>query len=201
MPTKTAEETPATKARLLDAAERLMLAKGFAATTVDEICGAAKLTKGSFFHYFESKDRLGKELLQRFCAHGEQLHRGFCGEERDPLRRVYRYIDSAARFLQDPSTRGCLLGSFAQELCDTNSQIRKVCAEGFAAWAKQFGGEVARAKAQYAPKAPFDPIELAHHFIAVVEGSLILGKAAKDMRIGAANLRHFKAYLKTLFGR
>ena len=201
MPTNTAKETPATKARLLDAAERLMVAKGFAATTVDEICEAAKLTKGSLFHYFQSKDQLGQELLRRFCANGERLHRGFCGKERDPLKRVYAYVEGASKLLQDPSTQGCLLGTFAQELCDTNPQIRQACAEGFEGWAKQFGEELARAKARYAPRASFNPAELAHHFIAILEGSLILGKATKDMRVGTTNLRHFKAYLKTLFGR
>ncbi|MGH2670894.1 MAG: TetR/AcrR family transcriptional regulator, partial [bacterium] len=80
---RTTPATPPSKARLLDAAERLMLAKGFEATTVDEICGAAKLTKGGFFHYFHSKEDLGRQLLERFCASGSRMHEGFCGAERD----------------------------------------------------------------------------------------------------------------------
>ena len=198
---RTAQANSPTRERLLDAAEPLMLSKGFAATSVEEICEAAKLTKGSFFHYFKSKDQLGRELLKRFCAHGESLHRGFCGQEQDPLKRVYNYVDGAARLLQDPSTKGCLLGSFAQELCDTDPKIRECCAEGFAGWARHFGEELSRAKTKYAPKASFEPLELATYFIAILEGSLILGKATRDMRSAAGNLRHFKAYLKILFGR
>src|SRR3989338_3643231 len=90
---RTAQSDSPTKDRLLDAAKRLMLAKGFAATTVDEICEGAKLTKGSFFHYFESKDQLGKVLLERFCAEGQQMHEACCGAETDPLKRVYNYIE------------------------------------------------------------------------------------------------------------
>lgn len=198
---RTATADSPTRDRLLDAAERLMLAKGYAATTVEAICEAARLTKGSFFHYFESKDHLGRELLKRFCAQGEALHRGFYGQERDPLKRVYAYVDSAARMVEDPSTKGCLLGSFAQELCDVNPSIREACAEGFEGWASQFAEELARAKAQHPPKTAFEPRELANHLLAILEGSLILGKATRDMKAAAANLKHFKAYLKMLFGQ
>ena len=196
----TTQETPPTKARLLDAAQALMLEKGFTATTVDEICEAAKLTKGSFFHYFESKDQLGKELLERFCASGQQLHQGFCGKETDPLKRVYAYVDGAMKLAADPVMgKGCLLGLFAQELADTNPAIREVCCEGFKVWATHFGKELARAKARYAPRAAFDPKELAEHLIAIMEGSMILGKARGNMKVMAQNLRHFRAYLEQVF--
>jgi TetR/AcrR family transcriptional repressor of nem operon len=194
-------DTP-TKQRLLDAAQQLMLAKGFGATTVDEICEAAKLTKGSFFHYFESKDHLCKELLERFCASGEQLHGSLCGTESDPLKRVFAYIDGIIACSTDPTmNQGCLLGTFAQELSDTHPQIRSVCAKGFDAWAKQFGQELAQAKAAYAPRASFDPKELADHFIALLEGSLILAKARQDPETIGRNMRHFRNYVKGLFKR
>ena len=200
--TRTALANPPAKARLLDAAQALMLAKGFAATTVDEICGRAKLTKGSFFHYFESKDALGQALLRRFCETGDQLHRSLCGSERDPLKRVYRYIDEMIRLSRGPVMgKGCLLGTFAQELCDSSPAIRQQCAQGFEGWAAQFGEELRRAKTRYAPKASFDPKELAEHLIAIMEGSLILGKARNDSMATARHLHHYKRYLRALFGR
>lgn len=196
------QETSPTRTRLLDAAQSLMLAKGFAATTVDEICEAAKLTKGSFFHYFESKDELGKVLLERFCGEAQRLHQAMMGDERDPLKRVYHYLDEVAAHAQRPEGRkGCLLGTFAQELCEAHPEIRAVCAQGFATWAKRFGEELARAKALHAPKAPFDPQSLAEHLIAILEGALILGKARKNPALVAAHVGHFKAYLKTFFKR
>lgn len=200
--TRTALEHSPTKERLLDAAQALMLAKGFAATTVEEICRNAKLTKGSFFHYFESKDALGQALLRRFCDTSDRLHRSLCGTERDPLKRVYGYIDGAIALSRDPVTsRGCLLGTFAQELCDSHPAMRQQCAKGFEAWVAQFGEELRRAKARYAPRAPFDPKELAEHLIAIMEGSLILGKARNDVQVVGRHLRHYKRYLRSLFGR
>ena len=128
---KTASPELTTKDKLLGGALELMLAKGFAATTIDEVCERAGVTKGGFFHYFQSKDQLGKEVLERFCVSGRNLHEAFCGRETDPLKRVYRYIDGAIAMAQDPAmSRGCLLGLFAQELCDTNPQIRQACADG-----------------------------------------------------------------------
>jgi TetR/AcrR family transcriptional repressor of nem operon len=197
---RTAQIDSPTKQRLLDAAEGLMLSKGFAATTVDEICEAAKVTKGSFFHYFESKDQLGKQVLERFCTSGQKRHAAFCGSETDPLKRVYHYIDTAIKMAKDPAmSQGCLLGLFAQELCDTNPEIRAACKEGFDDWARGFGQEVAKAKARYAPQASFSPQGLAEYFIAVMEGSMILGKTRQDMSIVAKNLSHVKAYIKSLF--
>ena len=46
------------RARLLDAALTVIRAKGYADTTVDELCRAAGVTKGAFFHHFRSKEEL-----------------------------------------------------------------------------------------------------------------------------------------------
>lgn len=199
-PRKQTQEKSEAKDRLFAAAKDLMLAKGFAATTVDEICEAAQVTKGCFFHYFESKDELGRELLGRFCCEAGELHQSFFGESKDPLERVYRYVDSCIELSKDPvAAKGCLLGTFSQELSEENREIRTACAKAFSDWSRQFGGELAKAKAKYAPKAAFDPKELATHMIAILEGSLILAKANQDRSVTAKNLLHFKRYLKTLF--
>lgn len=198
MPRRALAASP-TKDRLLDAAERLMLAKGFAATTVEAVCDAAKVTKGSCFHYFESKAQLGTELLERFCASGEKRHRHLFGAEPDPRKRINAYLEGMIRLVQDPiMRRGCLLGTFAQELCDTHPKMRAACARGFEGWVGRLSDELARAKTRYASRASFDPQELAEHIIAVVEGALILGKARGDRRVAAQSLRHLQAYVGML---
>jgi TetR/AcrR family transcriptional repressor of nem operon len=201
MSARVADPDSPTKQRLLDAAQALMLAQGFTATTVDEICEKARLTKGSFFHYFDSKDGLGRALLERFCSSSSKMHeQGFCGGGGDPLDRVYTYIDRMIALSQDPSmSKGCLLGCFAQELSDTHPKIRAVCSEAFEAWAKQLGRELAAAKAAHKPRATFDPQDLAEHFIATLEGALILGKARGDMRVVGRALRHYRAYVRSIF--
>lgn len=199
MTARTAQENPPTKERLLNAAQELVLAKGFAATTVDEICEQAKLTKGSFFHYFESKDQLGQEMLQRFCSSSAQMHRAFSGSDKDPLKRVYNYIDGVIKLSQDPQMgKGCLLGLFSQELCG-DEKIRQACEKGFDDWIRQFGEELAQAKAKHPPRKPFNPQEVAEHMVAVIEGALILNKAKADRRLVTRHLEHFRAYVQGLF--
>src|SRR5262245_66246966 len=67
------QSDPLTKQKLLDAAQELMLAKGYTATSVDEICEAAGLTKGSFFHYFEGKEHMGRLVAERFFSSRKEM--------------------------------------------------------------------------------------------------------------------------------
>ena len=71
----TTQTTHQSKAKLLNAALTVIRAKGYAATTVEDICRAATVTKGSFFHHFKSKDDLALsavawwgELTEAFFA-------------------------------------------------------------------------------------------------------------------------------------
>ncbi len=192
---------PSTKDKLLNAAEALMLAKGFTATSVDEICEEAGLTKGSFFHYFESKDELARVVLERFCCNMGSVHASCCGGEKDPLKRLYAYVDGMIRYSKEEGKEGCLLGVFAQELAQEDAAMRRVCDKAFDGWRSQLTKEITDAKRLHAPKAAFDPQGVADHLIAVVEGSWILAKVRQDRGIVAANLKHFRSYLESLFGK
>ncbi|MEW6324430.1 MAG: TetR/AcrR family transcriptional regulator [Nitrospirota bacterium] len=191
----------ATKEKLLDAAQRLMLAKGYEATTVDDICQAAGLTKGSFFHYFDNKEALGKAALTRFvCKQAEAFGGAPFLKKRDPLQRVYGFVDCAIQMACHPdSPASCLVGTLAQELSATHPEIRALCAELFARSSEGFTRDLEAAKARHAPGAKFDPAGVAEHFVAVIQGALILAKAKQDREVIARHLRHYKQYLKTLF--
>jgi TetR/AcrR family transcriptional repressor of nem operon len=190
-----------TKEKLLDAAQQLMLAKGFTATTVDEICEAAGLTKGSFFHYFESKEDLAKAALDRFVStKARAMQSAPFVQKRDPLQRVYGYLDFIIEMSKHSvAPSGCLLGNFAQELSGTHPKIRTQCAGHFARWTEGFKRDLDEAKAKYAPQASFDTQSLAEHFIAVLEGALILAKAKQERQLVAEHVQHFKRYVKSLF--
>src|SRR5215472_1894209 len=112
----TAQSDSLTKQKLLDAARELMLAKGYTATSVDEICEAAGLTKGSFFHYFEGKEHLGRVVAERFySAMQERMRTAPFRQKQDPLDRVIGYVDFLIDKARNPNTKGCLLGTFVQE--------------------------------------------------------------------------------------
>jgi TetR/AcrR family transcriptional repressor of nem operon len=199
---RTRQEYPAAREQLLETAQRLMMAKGYTATSVDEICESARLTKGSFFHYFESKEHLGKAVLERYMS---SMFRAAQNapfmKKSDPLQRLYGYIDYMIELSTDPGRRpGCLLGNFAQVLSDTNPEIRTQCVGHFGAWVEMLTRDLDAAKAACKVKG-VDTATLADHFIALFEGSLVLAKARRDVEVIANNLRHFKSYVKTIFGR
>ena len=197
---RTRQENPAAREKLLETAQHLMLAKGYTATSVEEICGAANLTKGSFCHYFASKEDLGKAVLDRYVnAMFQAAQNAPFSKKSDPLRRVYGYIDFMIEVSKDPARRsGCLLGNFAQVLTDTHPEIRTQCAAHFSLWADMLKQELDAAKAVYKVKG-LDTGALADHFIALFEGSLMLAKTRQDLDVIANNLQHFKNYLKTIF--
>ena len=196
-------QNPPTKIALLDAAMRLMLAKSYTATSVDEICQSAGVTKGSFFHYFKGKEDLGEAVLDHNwkVTHEKPLVAP-SSNETDPLKRLYAYIDRFIQISQDPQIpKSCLYGNLAQELSQTHPRITARCGRGFSEWAEEIKRDLDAAKARYVPKAALDTRSLAEHFIAVYEGSLILTKAKQDPSILADNMRHFKRYIEFLFGK
>src|SRR5258708_2932648 len=126
MKMKKADNASPTKRKLLDAAQELMLAKGYTATSVDEVCEAAGLTKGSFFHYFENKEYLGRVVAERFHASMGQLFESApFHQAKDPLDRLLGRVDFLIELTRRPDgTKGCLLGMFVQELSDSHPAIR-----------------------------------------------------------------------------
>ncbi|MEW6684328.1 MAG: TetR/AcrR family transcriptional regulator [Nitrospirota bacterium] len=198
---RTANPDSPTKEKLLDAAQRLMLAKGFPATTVEEICETAGLTKGSFFHYFESKDDLGQAVLDRYAGQGlGALETASFRGQRDPLKRILASIDHWIDLVKDPSAPcGCLLGNFAQELSDTHPKIRAQCARHFDRWTQMLKQDFDEAKSAYRPRAQIDTQGLAEHYVAVLEGALLLTKAKSDRKVFERNLTHLKRYIRTVF--
>jgi TetR/AcrR family transcriptional repressor of nem operon len=191
-----------TRQKLLDAAQELMLTKGYTDTSVDEICAAAGLTKGSFFHYFEGKEHLGRALAERFHAAKQQmLQSAPFRQEKDPLDRVFGFVDFLIEMSRSPmAAKGCLLGTFVQELSQTHPKIRSVCAACFDDTANGLKQDLEEAKAKYTPRAQWSPQSLAEHLIAVAQGAIILAKARQDRKVVEESLGHFREYLKSIFG-
>lgn len=197
-------EPSETKAKLLDAGVKLMRTNGYNATTVDDICAEAGVTKGGFFHYFKSKEEIAKAAVERFgYDKGQELHDAPFRQLADPLDRVYGRLD----FIKESvgglshSTRGCLIGLFAQELAFTHPELRSVCNDMFMRIAADFTRDLAAAKALYTPDASFEPAKIAWFFAAIFQGSSLLAKAAESNEVLMENIEQFRAYLHILFGK
>jgi TetR/AcrR family transcriptional repressor of nem operon len=194
---------PETKRRLVDAGVSLMRSRGFNATSLDDICEAAGVTKGGFFHYFRSKDEIAKAAIAEFAREkAGAFEKAPFRKLTDPLDRVFGRLDfvkqsaGAARL-----TKGCLIGMLAQELSFTNSELRGVCRDSFSQIAQDFEKDLVEAKALHAPKAAFDPKNLANFYVTIVQGSIILAKTAESNAVMMENIEQFRHYVEILFGR
>lgn len=200
---RTADPHAPTRENILDAAIKLMLDKGFGAASVDEICAEAGATKGSFFHFFKSKEELGKAAIERFVERqGRMFQDSPAMKLEDPLDRFLGLLDFMISVFQDPKVKkSCLLGNLTQELAPTHPRMRAVCCAAFEATNGGFAAMLAEAKARHKPARDFDPRAVADLFVSVIQGSMILMKAQQDASVGVGNLRQFKDYVKSLFGR
>lgn len=191
---------PQTKERLLDAAQRLMLSEGYAATTIDAICRAAGVTKGGFFHYFPTKEAAAQAVLERFyAATGGRILAAPLPGVTDPLQRLYCRLDILMQVARDPAIpKRCLIGTLTQEVGETHPEIRAVCHDLFSRWLHGLENELAEAKGQYAPNASWSPYSLAQHLLATIQGSLLLAKSGEDESVVEQNVMHYRAYLKSL---
>ena len=200
---RTAQTESLTKQKLLDAAQELMMTKGYTATSVDDVCTAAGLTKGSFFHYFDGKEDLGRVVAQRFYdGMRERVQSAPFLQKQDPLDRVIGYVDFLIAHSRNPMVaKGCLLGTFVQELSETHPKIRSVCAACFDDQVTFLKQEIDAAKTKYMPRARWSAQSLAEHLIAVVQGAIILAKAKRDRKVIEESLEHYKEYLHSVFDR
>ena len=140
-------------------------------------------------------------MLDRYVSFMQQkIQRAPFSRKKDPLQRVYGYMDFVIELSKDPDFRNkCLLGTFSQELSNTHPQIRQLCSQYFHQWADTLKKDLDEAKKKHFPKKAFNTRGLAEHFIAILEGSIILGKATQDPFMVEKNVKHFKQYLKVLF--
>jgi TetR/AcrR family transcriptional repressor of nem operon len=189
------------KTKILDAAMHVIRAKGYSATTVDDICHAAALTKGSFFHHFKSKDDLALAATEHFAAMAADLfstapYRGVA----DPLERLLGYVDFRIAILRgDLAQFTCLLGTMVQEAYETHPAIRAACDRHISDHAAEVAKDIAQAKARYAPDAPWSAESLGLYTQATVQGAFILAKAKHGPDVAVECLGHLRRYLEMLF--
>ena len=97
------EAKPSARDKLLAAALGEIRAKGYAATTVDDLCAAAGVTKGAFFHHFKSKEELAVAAADYWSQMtGALFAAAPYHAHADPLDRVLGYIDFRKALLEAP---------------------------------------------------------------------------------------------------
>lgn len=183
--------------KLIATARRLFLEKGYPATSLNDVAAGAGVTKGSFFHHFDSKEELGLEVLVTdFEATADALVDGPFSRVQSPVERALAFIDHTDRIAERVWGHGSLLGGFASSLAATSPRIRSVVARSFERLADGI--------------APiFEPLanlsvrkvsgeELSRQFLAVIEGGATLARAHDDPAYLHGAIRGFRHTVELL---
>lgn len=191
-----------TRTKLLDAARDVIRAQGYAATTVDDVCAAAGVSKGSFFHHFATKEEMAVSAIGAFAAMADQLFTTApYARLPDPRDRVLGYVDFRVSILSgDVAQFTCLMGTTVQETYATHPALRAACDEGMSQHIAMLERDLAAAKKIYAPVALWSPGGVAYFIQAALQGAFIYAKVKQGPDIAAACLAHVRAYLEMLLG-
>ncbi len=188
------------RVRLLEAATRLVRAQGLSATSVDAICADAGVTKGAFFHHFESKEALAVAAADHWSqTTGELFAAAEYHNEPTAAERVLSYLDLRDVLVGDaaPAEYACLVGTMVQEAFGTQPEVRDACGASILGHAETLEGDLAQALAD-AGVEDVDPAGLARHMQAVIQGAFILGKAGHDTALVHDSIDHLRRYLRSL---
>jgi TetR/AcrR family transcriptional repressor of nem operon len=194
----------ATKARILDTAERLVIENGFAATSLDEVIAESATSKGAFFHHFDSKLELARALVARYAATDiEHLKRAAAEAEAttdDPAERVIAFVsvfEQAADELMMAQS-GCLYVSLLTERQLVQSATSQQVREAILAWRTTLAQMLHEALPVHATAEAIDVDALADHLFVTFEGAFILCRSMNDNRHMQAQLTTLRQLLESL---
>ena len=188
---------------LLDAAHGLVRRKGWSATSVDEICAEAGVTKGAFFHHFASKEALGVAAAEQWTerARVNIFERPELVDIADPLARVLAHIDLRLAMLIGPAEElSCFVGTMVQEAFATSEPLRRASDASISAYAERFAQDIQQAIDRYGVAGNVSATSLAYHVQAVLQGAFVLAKAKNGPAIARDSVAHLKRYIRLLFG-
>lgn len=185
---------------LLAAGIDLFRRKGYVATTVDDICTQAKVTKGAFFHHFDSKETLAEACLKQWDAAAAARDRSAAYHAlENPVEKLLACLDFYIEMFGNPKLlKSCLAGTVVQEVSESNAVLRDAAQQCFVHAEQQFTSlleEAARAR-----RRKLNAPALAQLWMATLQGSLILCKASGDDQVIAQNLRQIREHICLLLG-
>jgi len=192
-----------TREKLLDAAVRKIRSQGYAGTSVDDLCRAAGVTKGAFFHHFRSKDALAEAAAARFSDMADAIFSNAPFRALpDPAQRILGYVDFRKGLMQgELAGFTCLVGTMAQEAYTTHPQVRDACARSIDAHVDFLLPDIEAALTIARRHPPGGAHGLALYMQSVIQGAFVLAKAKNDAQVAAGCLDNLREHLAGLFAK
>jgi TetR/AcrR family transcriptional repressor of nem operon len=196
-----------TREKLLDVAEKLINDRGFAATSIDQVLEGVGVTKGAFFHHFRSKADLAHALIERFAARDRKiLHGNLQRAEKlsdDPLQQVLIFVGLMVELAEqiDASAHpGCLFATYCYESGLFDEHTHRVIADALLGWRVALAERLRTASVRYPLRRQVDLDSLADGLTVAFEGAFVLARALGGGSAVADQVRHYRDYLRLLFG-
>ncbi|ADV84161.1 TetR/AcrR family transcriptional regulator [Terriglobus saanensis] len=175
---------PTTREHLLEVGLRQLRLTGYTATGVKEVLDLAKVPKGSFYHYFPSKEAFVSEVFARY-AESEALRMAHTfGDESIPaLKRLRRYFDEMfLAYGPKAEIRGCLVGNMSLEIADHSTKLQTQLEATYAAWQGGIADLLRQAIKRGELRKSVKPDALAEFILNGYEGALVRMKADQSDR-------------------
>ncbi len=195
----------ATRERILEIAEAAVLAKGFGATSIDEVIAEAGLTKSGFFYHFRDKNALAREMLRRYVETNDRLFDDIFRRGRelsdDPLQSFLISLKLLAEVMADlPNGHpGCLIASICYQERLFDREVRDLTAQSVRSWNAHFRTILDGIAAVYPPREPVDLDDLAEMISCVVDGAIIMSKTLNDPKRLERQILLFRSCVKLVF--
>ena len=194
-----------TRERLLAIAERAVLAKGFGATSIEELIAEAGITKNGFFYHFRDKNALALALLERYMERDEALLDAVFSRGRelsdDPLQAFLIGLKLLAEKMADlpHDFPGCLVATFCYQERLFDRDVHALNHEIVLKWRARFRESLNAIVARYTPTVAVDLNALADMISTIIEGGLVLGRATGSAKILPEQIMLARTYIKLLF--
>jgi TetR/AcrR family transcriptional regulator, transcriptional repressor for nem operon len=200
-PTKLHPQRGDSRTRLLEAARDVIRAKGYAATTVAELCEVAGVTKGALFHQFKSKEVLGREAAEYWA---ETTSAFFAAAPyhapKNPLDRILAYVAFRKTIIAgELSEFTCLVGTMVQEVYADWPAIRDACGQSIFGHAATLEEDITAAMKSHGVDDGWTAESLARHTQTVIQGAFVLAKAGNNPALARESLDHLDRYIRLLF--
>jgi AcrR family transcriptional regulator len=187
------------KEKLIRAARNLMLAKGYPVTSVDEIIDAAGVSKGSFYHHFDSKEELALTAMHEFLADGAALMmNGSFRDIADPRKRAIAFLKHVESITMRLWNHGCLLVMFSVELAGTSPRVREETSAVLLSLIDRVEAILRPLTKEGGGTMPVTASAMANMYMAVIDGSLVYARATGDSSCIARNLKTFRQQFEAM---
>jgi len=194
-----------TRERILEIAEASVLAKGFGATSIEEVIAEAGITKSGFFYHFKDKNELARALMLRYVEENDRIfddvfHRGRQLSD-DPLQSFLITLKLLAELMGDlPNGHpGCLIATFTYQERLFDRSVRDIAAAAVRSWNGRFRDALNEIAAVYPARKGMDLEDVAMMFSCVIDGGIIMSRGLGDPRVLERQILAFRNVVKMLF--